>query len=115
MKEEILLLKIHNGLKDGKNYYEATRGNWKINKKRLETIQYAVGINRGKIVCAFEPSEWMTIEEGADVGRKRFIGKEAPSDILKTFQENEKFLVEKFGNAQSLAYSYLDDIKVLTE
>jgi hypothetical protein len=27
MKEEVLILKIHNGLKDGKDYYNATRGN----------------------------------------------------------------------------------------
>jgi hypothetical protein len=31
--EELFLLKIHNGLKDAKNYYEATRGNWKISEK----------------------------------------------------------------------------------
>lgn len=30
MKEEIVLLKIHNGLKDGKDHYEATRKHWRI-------------------------------------------------------------------------------------
>lgn len=53
MKEEILLLKIHNALKEGKDYYEATRGNWKINKGRIPYIQYVVGISAEKLFVHF--------------------------------------------------------------
>lgn len=80
MKEEILLLKIHNALKEGKDYYEATRGNWKMDKKRLPHIQYVAGVNEGKIVCVFGPSTWGIIEEGSDKGRKHFEG-------IKAYQE----------------------------
>jgi hypothetical protein len=110
MKEEILMLKIHNGLKDGKDYYEATRGNWKVNKDRFNQIKYVVGINRGKVVCAFEPIKWMIIEEGSDAGRKRFDGKEVTSELLKTFQDNEKSLLKRFGSGSAIAYSYMNDI-----
>ncbi|WP_239696587.1 hypothetical protein [Paenibacillus oryzisoli] len=66
MKEEIVLFKIHNGLKDGKDHYEATRKHWKMSKRRIESIRYAVGINRGKVECAFQPSKWGIVEEGED-------------------------------------------------
>lgn len=114
MKEEILMLKIHNGLKDGKDYYEATRGNWKINKDRFSQIKYVVGINRGKVVCAYEPNKWLIVEEGTDAGRKRFNGKEVTSELLKTFQDNEEILLKKFGSGQAVAYSYMNAISVAT-
>jgi hypothetical protein len=112
VKEEILILKIHNGLKDWKNFYEATRGNWKINKARLTHVKYVIGINRGKVVCAFEPIKWMIIEEGSDAGRKRFDGKEVTSELLKNFQDNEQSLLRRFGSCQAVAYCYMNDISL---
>lgn len=110
MIEEILLLKIHNGLKDGKDYYEATLGNWKVNKKRFDHIQYVVGINRGKVVCAFKPIKWNIVEEGTEAGRKYFEGVEITKVVLAKFQYNEEKLMKKFGTGQSVAYAYMSDI-----
>lgn len=110
MKEEILLLKIHNALKEGKDYYEATRGNWKINKDRIPYIQYVAGVSDGKVVCAFQPSKWEIIEEGSEKGRKRFEGTEAPLEILKKLQKAEEKVMKKFGRGSAVAYISLSEL-----
>ncbi|WP_047154586.1 hypothetical protein [Aneurinibacillus tyrosinisolvens] len=112
MKEEILMVKIHNALKrDGKDFYEATRGNWKVNQARFKHIQYVAGINDGKVVCAFRPLEWDVIKEGTETGRKRFNGIEAPNEILLKLQESESYLTKKFGSGQAVAYACLSEIE----
>ncbi|MFJ5762272.1 hypothetical protein ACIQAA_24745 [Neobacillus sp. NPDC093182] len=110
MKEEILLLKIHNGLKEGKNYYEAIRGNWKISEKRFQSIKYVAGINRGKVVCIFQPTNWSTITEGQEKGRKAFNGIEGPNDILLDLQKSEEILLKKFGSGSPVAYVSSEEI-----
>lgn len=55
MKEEILLVKIHNSLAEGKSDYEATRGNWRMSKHRFPYIQYVAGVHHGKVVSVFQP------------------------------------------------------------
>ena len=112
MKEEILILKIHNGLKDGKDYYETKRRNLKVTKKRFDHIKYVVGINRGKVICAYEPIKWKIVEEGTEAGRKKFEGVEATTALLATFQYNEDQLMKKFGTGQSVAYAYMTDINI---
>ncbi|MEI4770485.1 hypothetical protein WAX74_12645 [Psychrobacillus sp. FJAT-51614] len=111
MKEEILLLKIQNALKERKDYYEATRGNWKINKSRLPFIQYVAGISGGKVVCAFQPSKWEVIEYGTEKGRKRFEGNEVPSEILVKLQKKEEQVLRKFGRGSAVAYISLTEIE----
>jgi hypothetical protein len=64
MKEEIVLLKIHNGIDEGKDLYEATRYLWKIKKERTNYLRYAVGISRGKIVSDFITEKWSAVETG---------------------------------------------------
>lgn len=66
MKEEILLLKIHNAIKEGKDYYQSVQDNWKMNAKRLPFIKYVVGIDNQKIVCVIELPEWYIIHEGPE-------------------------------------------------
>lgn len=110
MKEEILLVKIHNALKDGNNYYEATRGNWRVNKMRLGHIQYVVGISCGKIVCAFTPYGWNVIKEGTKAERKYFDGIEVSKEILSKLQNSEDILIGKFGARQSIAYASLSEV-----
>jgi len=111
LKEELLLLKIQNALDEGKDYYEAIRGNWKVSKDRFDYIQYTVGFERGKVVCVFQPDIWSTIEKGKDKGRKCFEGKEAPSDILSKLQKSEQLLIRKFGSGNPVAYALLSEIE----
>lgn len=110
LKEEILLLKIHNAIKEGKDFYEATRGHWRINKKRLNNIEYVAGINKGKVVCVFEPSKWGELEDGIEKGRKYFEGIEASREILSKLQSLEEKLLKKFGSGSSVAYISLSEI-----
>ncbi|NMH72534.1 hypothetical protein HF078_05555 [Bacillus sp. RO2] len=111
--EELLLLKIHNGLKDGKNHYEATRGNWRISQKRFDTITLVAGINRGKVECLFKPKKWGIVEAGTDKGRKFFEGEEGPSDLLLRLQNSEEQLLKKFGTGSPVAYIDLNELKVI--
>lgn len=110
MKEEVLLLKIQNALKEGKDYYESTRGNWKINESRLPHIQFVAGVSQGKVVCTFVPSKWEIIEEGAEKGRKRFEGVEAPNEVLFKLQKREEKVLKKFGRGSAVAYISLSEL-----
>jgi hypothetical protein len=61
------VVKIHNALKEGKDFYEAVCGNWKIDKRRFVYIQYVVGINQG-IVFVLQVSKWHIIEKDSEKG-----------------------------------------------
>ena len=108
--EQILLLKIHNGLKDRKDHYEATKGYWKISEKRLPNIAYVAGINRGKVECLYKPISWSTVEEGKTKGRKYFEGAEGPEDLLLCLQNQEEQLMKKFGTGSAVAYIDLSEV-----
>jgi hypothetical protein len=110
VKEEILLLKIQNALKEGKDYYEATSGNWKINENRFPYIKLVAGVSKGKIVCLFEQIKWVFIKKGTERGRKRFEGKEASLDTLNNLQNAEEKVLKKFGSGSAVAYISLSEI-----
>ena len=110
MKEEILLLKIHNAIKEGKDYYQSVQGNWKLNAKRLSSIKYVVGIDKKKVVCVFIPTEWHIIQDGPEKGRKYFIGVEASMEILLSMQTKDEQLLKKFGTGSAIAYASISEI-----
>lgn len=64
MEQDLLLLKVHKAAAEGKDYYDAFRGNWRISNSRIEHIKYVVGVCHGKIVCVFQPTSWNEIDEG---------------------------------------------------
>jgi len=116
LNKDVLMVKIHATLAEGLDFYEATRKYWRVSKKRLNHLRYVIGINDQKVVCAFTPTEWqIATKEIApnpnDIGRKIFIGHEVPIDTLELFQKSEDFLLTKFGNRQSIAYAFINDIK----
>lgn len=111
MKQEILMVKIHNALKQGKSHYEGTRGKWKISKARLEHIQYVVGVDKGEVACAYHPINWYQVEEGTEIGRSFFEGKEVDIILLSKMQESNELLINKFGRGQAIAYASLSEIE----
>lgn len=111
MKEEILLLKIHNAIKEGKDHYQAVCGNWKMSEKRLPYIQYVAGINNKKVVCVFKPIKWSVIEEGPEKGRKCFKGTEAANEVLLQLQAKEEQLIKKFGSGSAIAYASSSELE----
>jgi hypothetical protein len=110
VKEEIVLVKIHHTLAEGKDYYEAIRGNWLISERRFPYIQYVVGINHGKIVCAFRPEKWETIEEKGQK-KRRFEGVEAPVEILQKLRRKESEIARRFKGQNPVRYLSLDELE----
>jgi hypothetical protein len=111
LTEEILMVKIQKTLKEGKNNYEATRGNWKVDKRRFNNIQYVVGIENGEVVSAYQPIEWGIIESGEDRGRKFFVGNDLnDNNLFSRFQKENQKMLKQFGNGQSVGYIYLSEI-----
>ncbi|MFC3749206.1 hypothetical protein [Paenibacillus sp. GCM10012306] len=109
MREEIVLFKIHRGLRE-RNHYEATRKHWRMNKNRIEHIKYAVGIDQGKVVCVFEPTSWEVVEEGEYKGKLKFEGTDAGHEIFNKLQLAQGQLLKKFGRGNPVAYISLSEI-----
>lgn len=111
MKQELLLVKIHNGLKDGKSAYEATRKHWRMNTTRHKYIKYVVGLDKKNVVAVFEPSKWFVVNEGPEEGRSYFEGKEAGREIQQRVEASSELLLSKFGTGAAIAYASLTDLK----
>ncbi|WP_462410646.1 hypothetical protein [Neobacillus sp. Marseille-QA0830] len=105
--KEVLAVKIHNAVhKDGKDYYEATRGNWRANKDRACAVEYVIGILDQQVVCAYKPDSWETIEESGKQ-RQRFEGKEVDQATFNRLKEMEEELLKGFGSQASISYKKL--------
>jgi hypothetical protein len=111
MEQEILMVKIHNGLKDKKTPYEATRKHWKVNTARHPFIKYVVGFNKKEVTGVFEPSSWHIVNEGSEKGRSYFEGNEANEEIHSQIKASSELLLKKFGTGSAIAYAYLADLK----
>lgn len=111
MKQEILMVKIHNGLKDGKTPYEATRKHWKMNTDRHPYIKYVIGLDRKKVVSVFEPVNWYIVKDGPEKGRSYFEGLEAGNEVYSLIHASKELLMNKFGSGAAIAYASLTDLE----
>lgn len=104
MAKEVLSVKIQNAVrKDGKDYYEATRGNWRANEKRARAVEYVIGILDKQVVAVYKPEKWETVEEN-EKKRQRFEGEEADQSTFNRFKEMETEIVNGFGNGAAISY-----------
>lgn len=104
MKNEILAVKIQNAVKkDGKDYYEATRGNWRANKTRAQKVEYVAGVLDKEVVCVYKPVTWETIVENGK-NRQRFNGVEVNQDTFYRIKGMEQDIVNGFGNGAAISY-----------
>lgn len=121
MKETILLVKVNNAInKDGKTPYEAIRGNWHIGKPRIENdeIKYVAGLvtqEKKEVVAVYSPEVWYKVVQGPDseIGRLKFVGQEAPADVLEKLNKVYDQLLTRFGVGSEKAYitvTELDDL-----
>lgn len=110
MRKDILLLKIHKALAEGKDLYDAIRGNWVVSQSRFEDIKYVVGVKNREIICAYQPTSWGRINEGADQGRKYFEGVDAPNEVFAQLKRYEEELLKKFGSGNPVAYASLSEL-----
>ncbi|GMN99857.1 hypothetical protein [Parageobacillus thermoglucosidasius] len=110
MKEEILLVKIHNTLAEGKDHYEATRGNWRMSKHRFPYIQYVAGWDiMEKSFVSFSLKSGRLFKKDLIRG----TGTEASSELLKKLQMVEDKIMRKFGSRNAIAYLSLEELDQL--
>lgn len=104
MNTEILAVKIQNAVKkDGKDYYEATRGNWRANKARVLKVEYVAGILNKEVVCVYKPVKWQTVEEHGKK-RQRFKGEEVNQHTFNKIKEMEQDILKGFGSGAAISY-----------
>lgn len=103
---EVLMVKIHKALKDGKSHYDATRAAWKVGR-RAENVKYVCGVVSNKIDCVFEPTEWYIVQCDNGSSRRCFNGVDAPVEIQnKLIGQSVK---ERFGYSEK-SYANLDEL-----
>lgn len=73
---------------DGKgSTYECARGNWRVSKKRVESIDYVLAVSEGIIVGVYRPVRWVESKvapgrfefEGEKVREGNFVGRDVTS------------------------------------
>ncbi|MBY6054700.1 hypothetical protein [Cytobacillus firmus] len=105
MSKEILAVKIQNAVKkDGKDYYEATRGNWRANKERVRKVEYVIGVMNKEVVCVYKPLSWDTVEENGKK-RQRFEGEEVSQSTFNRIKNMEEAIIKGFGSGAAISYS----------
>lgn len=76
-REGALLVNIKNSYSiylTPQKLYKATRGNWKIDVKKISKIKYVVAYYEGVIQEIYEPKSWEQQTKGNDEGRWGFEG-----------------------------------------
>jgi hypothetical protein len=107
MTREVLAVKINIAVKaDRKDYYEATRGNWRAAEKRVKKVEYVIGVMGKEVVSVFRPLFWETIDENGQK-RRRFEGEEVDQTTFNTFKAMEREIIEGFGTGAAISYKRL--------
>lgn len=118
MSEEItsfdsncLLIKINRSL-DEHDIYDATRYAWKLNKKRVEKVDYVMSVVKGIIRKVYIPEKWLEANETnfpgfplVDPKRYGFRGREASQEIQKKFVDKKiPESLRQRGSANPITY-----------
>ena len=97
--ENILAVCLNKSYKEGittLHLYEITRRAWRVNIKRVQKIEYVLGVYKGDIKSVYRVKEWKICEENNK--RKYFIG-EPIEEELKTKLE------EKYNNGNKIKFT----------
>ena len=112
LEPDCVLININNSYrraKGAKSYYEATRGDWKMDKVRHPFLKYALSEYRGFIVEVFAISKWSETvvkdKSGKERKRWRFEGTVAPDEVRNLYLNRS--IQKKKGAAFPLRYKYL--------
>lgn len=92
--EPVLVVKINQTYREGmsnEELYEIVRGIWKVDKRKLDKIQYVFGVYRGIVKEVYEVAYWNEAgstpyvfrkhEPETLIGRSEFVGQPAADDI----------------------------------
>lgn len=94
--------KTYRRAKGTKNFYEATRQSWAIDKKRIPGLRYVLSEYAGFIVEVFEVDFWYQIENPTGRNRWAFEGRQAPDEIRSLYLN--RGLRKKPGAAYPVTY-----------
>lgn len=112
-EHKILMITI-NKLATERGIYNATRYAWKISKKKVEHVEYVLGVIQGIIVGVFKPLEWMVATEDnfpefheSHPDRIGFVGSEAEVEIKNLYMRKRvPDSYRKRGAANPIKYSF---------
>jgi hypothetical protein len=88
--------------KGEKNFYEATRQSWVIDKRRIPDLDYVLSEYAGFIVEVFEVDHWYQVENPNGRNRWAFEGRQAPDDIRSLYLNRK--IHKKRGAAYPITY-----------
>jgi uncharacterized protein len=94
--------KTYRRAKGMKNFYEATRQSWVIDKGRISGLKYVLSEYAGFIVEVFEVHRWYSVETANGKLRWAFEGSQAPDDIRSLYLN--RAIPKKRGAANPIAY-----------
>ncbi|NKF50431.1 hypothetical protein G3R49_07560 [Shewanella sp. WXL01] len=111
-EHKVLMININRSALDN-SVYEATRYAWRISLNKANQADYVVAVVQGLIVGVFIADNWLeaTSENFPDKttvkGRKGFVGKQAPEEIVKLYlgkRIDDKY--RKKGASNPVKYSW---------
>ena len=91
VSEPLILITIRSSFDQGRGTYDAVRWAWKVSPSSVEQRNLVLGHNRGIVVGAYRPDEWLeaTPENFPGwehvPGRYGFHGKEAESEVWSKY------------------------------
>ena len=111
---KVLMITINKSILNRNSIYDATRFAWKLNEKKLESVEYVLAVNQGMVIGVFKPTKWLkaTIENFPEYSYERsnrigFVGIEAEIEICEKYL-NKKIpkKLRKKGAANPIMYSF---------
>lgn len=115
--DNFVIININNSYKRAsgeERIYEATKGIWRMNKNKLDSIKYVLSEYKGLIVEVFEVEKWYPIERKYNQGAKRagkkyfgygFRGGIAPETIRRLYINKTIAHKKKIGSANPITYN----------
>ena len=109
LNDKLLSITLNQSLV-GPSLYERIRGNWKLNRKRVEKVDYVLAVYDGIIIGVFKPEKWEEVEDIAPNVKKRHRLKFS-GEIVEEKDILDKYLYKKLpakskGNANPIKYLF---------
>ncbi|MCH5234825.1 MAG: hypothetical protein J1E16_05985 [Muribaculaceae bacterium] len=109
LKDKLLAISLNQSL-EGPSLYERVRGNWKLNRKRVEKVDYVLAVYDRVIIGVFKPEKWEEVEDIASNIKKRHRLKFS-GEIVEDKDILDRYLYKKLpakskGNANPIKYLF---------
>ena len=101
IQHNLLLININRSFRHGISPYEATRKHWKLNRNKLDEIEYVCGEYRGIIRGIYKPEKWLFNNSEK---RWYFEGVEVTDTAILGLYLNRAYTGKKKGQANPIKY-----------